>query len=302
MSPYFSRRGAHRPRGEPRSRRPAFERLETRRALAADVSLRGTTVHVIGTDGPDDVDVTVVDYDNQRFVRVDANDVLHDFPIEGVRWLYGRLGEGDDRWMSWSVDITTLVFAGPGNDSLHGGGARDLLMGEAGNDAIIGGNGRDMLFGGAGDDSLSGDDGRDYLFGHDGNDVLIGGRDGDVFVGGRDGDILEAEDGELRDRLYGVEAIDHVRRDPAQPIPAREALDDRSNEIYFFAQKVEIRRYYPAGVDGIFYRIQLNDQLWGGEFYRAANKVHIRAYDVFIDDTIRAELEALGWLDIALVG
>ena len=65
-----------------------------------------------------------------------------------------------DRWFSgYSCDPLTIraeVFAGPGNDNIHGGDGNDLLHGGVGDDDISGGHGADVLFGDGGNDDLVG--------------------------------------------------------------------------------------------------------------------------------------------------
>jgi Ca2+-binding RTX toxin-like protein len=73
-------------------------------------------------------------------------------------------------------DVSAVLSGGAGNDSLNGGGGRDVLLGGAGNDSLNGGGNRDLLYGGLGDDKLDGGE-------LDGSaDVLIGGPGADVFT------------------------------------------------------------------------------------------------------------------------
>ncbi len=283
------------------SRRLRIEGLEQRYALAAGVELRETTLHVHGTDDANVIDVSYAEVNDQLVLRVRVDGEIHDVPAQGVTKLYGKLGASNDDWSSAGVNLNTIVLAGSGDDVVETGSARDAIFGEYGDDTLSGNGGRDLLFGGAGDDDLFGGDGRDLLFGGVDDDVLDGGNDRDSLFGDTGGDVLLVGAGTPADKVKGIQPEDHIQLGADMPIPAREVLRDDSNEIFLFAENVELRRYYPQGVEGLFYRIQLNDQLWGGEFYRAANVIHVRAYDVFIDDLLGEELSALGWIDIVNV-
>jgi Ca2+-binding RTX toxin-like protein len=283
------------------ARRLRIEHLEQRFALAAGVELREGTLHVSGNDEANTIDVSYAEENDQRVVRVTIDGAIHDVPANALSKLYARLGAGNDEWSSAGVNLPTIVLAGSGDDVVVSGNARDAIFGEYGDDTLSGNGGRDVLFGGAGDDDLFGGDGRDFLFGGVDDDVLDGGNDRDALIGDAGGDVLLVGNGTPADRVSGIQPADHVQLGADIPIPARAVFRDDTNEIFFFAERVELRRYYPPGVDGLFYRIQLNDELWGGEFNRAANVIHVRAYDVFIDDLLAEELTMLGWIDIVHV-
>jgi Ca2+-binding RTX toxin-like protein len=74
------------------------------------------------------------------------------------------------------------IFAGGGNDTLHGAAGRDVLSGEDGNDLLYGNGGNDHLSGGEGDDNLYGEAGNDVLVGGQGNDYLEGGAGSDTYL------------------------------------------------------------------------------------------------------------------------
>ncbi|MDK3073164.1 calcium-binding protein [Sedimentitalea sp. JM2-8] len=98
-------------------------------------------------------------------------------------------------------DGADTLSGGLGNDSLHAGGGRDLVLGLAGADNLSGGSGRDTLRGGEGHDLLSGNGGRDRLFGDAGDDILTGNGKNDRLAGGAGRDILDGGDGD--DTLLG---------------------------------------------------------------------------------------------------
>ena len=91
-------------------------------------------------------------------------------------------GDGDDS-INNSSNIRLVALAGPGNDTLTGGSADDILIGQAGNDTINGGAGNDILGGNDGDDTLIGDEGNDDLRGGIGIDNLSGGSGDDITYG-----------------------------------------------------------------------------------------------------------------------
>ncbi len=91
-----------------------------------------------------------------------------------------------------------------GGDTIVGGVADDVLLGETGHDRISGGAGKDTIDGGSGDDRVvgqSGDDsvvggfGRDTIDGGDGDDVLDSGSAGDRVAGGAGNDTIHAGGG-----------------------------------------------------------------------------------------------------------
>lgn len=82
-----------------------------------------------------------------------------------------------------------------GDDTVHGSGASELILGNegedilrgfAGNDSLFGGKGKDALFGSDGNDCLSGGLDSDFVFAEAGDDILFGGR-GDDYLNGGDG-------------------------------------------------------------------------------------------------------------------
>lgn len=96
------------------------------------------------------------------------------------------------------------VSTGPGNDSIQGnhaanliysGSGADIISGGSGNDTINSGNGDDVVSGGGGEDVIqlgdghdiyndSADDGRDVVHGQNGYDTFNGSSGGDTYYGG----------------------------------------------------------------------------------------------------------------------
>ena len=70
-----------------------------------------------------------------------------------------------------------VVWAGSGDDTIHGGDSKGVLFGESGIDKIYGGSGDDDIYGGTENDELYGQSGNDLLFGgeHGNRDIIDGG-------------------------------------------------------------------------------------------------------------------------------
>lgn len=104
-----------------------------------------------------------------------------------------------------------LLIAGAGNDTVHGGGARDAIFGEDGDDILNGDAGIDYIVGGTGNDTIAGGDDADEIYGQDGNDTIRGGSTfhTDIMVGGLGDDTIFGTSGlGDYDLLYGNEGND----------------------------------------------------------------------------------------------
>jgi len=92
-----------------------------------------------------------------------------------------------------------------GNDVIDGGAGNDRIFadghdgGEGGADTVVGGTGNDYIYGDATADGLEG--GNDMLLGEDGNDFLFGGRGNDLLLGDAGDD--RSDGGEGNDTLLG---------------------------------------------------------------------------------------------------
>lgn len=95
---------------------------------------------------------------------------------------------GND-WVEGS-DGNDILYGDSGNDSLFGNLGNDILYGNLGNDWLVGGNGNNILFGGQGDDSLIGGPGNDRLLGNNGNDLLQSFQGTDTLTGGTGNNIF----------------------------------------------------------------------------------------------------------------
>lgn len=83
-----------------------------------------------------------------------------------------ELGNGDD---------TGFVFGGPARVS--GGSGNDLIVTGAYDDRIGGGSGNNIMLGGLGNDLIVGGNGLDGIAGGDGNDTIRGGDGADIILG-----------------------------------------------------------------------------------------------------------------------
>ena len=128
------------------------------------VTCFGLPANVIGTDGPD---------------HIDLNDGTHG-PGPFVVATFG----GNDVVIGTEAADTACL--GPGNDRFEGNG---------GPDRAAGGRGDDVLIGGAGDDRLQGGSGNDRIIGGSGDDDLRGGGGNDHIDGGPGDDLTEATSG-----------------------------------------------------------------------------------------------------------
>lgn len=202
----------------------------------AGIIVVGDRVVVNGTDGDDDISVTVDPVTGEQTVTV--NGVVHTVPAGqevvvrggdgndtitvpqggGISFTLigsgGRDditgGDGDDTILG--LDDDDNIDAGAGDDRVSGGAGQDYLNGQGGDDRILGGEGRDTLYGLSGDDTLGGGAEQDYLEGGTGDDALSGGHGDDVLSGGDSDDTThggtgsDTANGEAGDVDAGVES------------------------------------------------------------------------------------------------
>ncbi|HEX8105488.1 MAG TPA: calcium-binding protein [Solirubrobacteraceae bacterium] len=135
--------------------------------------LRGGPAHdvLVGNEGADDMtgggggSDTASYSDKATGVTVTVNDVAND----------GLAGEGDNV----HTDVGT-ISGSPGDDTLTGSTAADLIYGNGGNDTINGASGRDVVYSGPGDDTLNGGADADILYPSVGTDTISGGTGTDM--------------------------------------------------------------------------------------------------------------------------
>lgn len=140
-------------------------------------------------------------------------------------------GDYDDPMHTQEQVGSTIVYAGPGNDTFNLNGGQDVVFANSGNDTVISGVGPDIVLGGDGDDFILqfpagvysitgimpplppniggtynnnlyyGGLGNDTLYGQYGSDTLDGGGGDDILIGGKNNDLLLGNDG--NDQLMG---------------------------------------------------------------------------------------------------
>ena len=109
-------------------------------------------------------------------------------------------GNTDDKesghWVLASDTGDVNVFAGAGDDAIHGGPGRELLSGGSGNDDIWAGAGSETVAGGSGNDKIWGGVGAETISGGAGNDTIVGNNGAKVIEGGAGSDAIWAGDGD----------------------------------------------------------------------------------------------------------
>lgn len=173
-------------------------------AVAVQPPLTDTLV-LTGTDGSDVIFVVAT---GPRAVTSYVNGVrsLH----QGVSRVVAH-GLGGDDVLAAAGSLPVQFFGGPGNDTLFGGFANDVLAGGPGSDALYGSTGNDILVGGTGGD---------FLFGGFGDDLLIGGSA--AFID--DGLAIAAVQAEWTSARPYAERVANLRGDASSP-----SFDQRLN-------------------------------------------------------------------------
>ncbi len=109
----------------------------------------------------------------------------------------------------YNFNYNGRLYAGAGNDVIHGSGGPDWLYGESGDDTIDGGADADMLFGGSGNDTITGSFGFDKIYGGDGDDTVIAGFDDLLLDGGAGTDkVVFGGSGLFAGQMSGMEALE----------------------------------------------------------------------------------------------
>jgi Ca2+-binding RTX toxin-like protein len=240
-----------------RTRRPAFESLELRQLLAADIVLNGDVLTIHGTNRNDVIDVGRVDTGpdaGMLQVSMNGKQKLFNDNYTGTGngsiskiVVLGRSGN-DQISFANNVYIPALIIGGRGNDSILGGGGNDMISGGRGNDTILGNEGDDSVDGGRGDDHIDTGEGADTCTGGRGNDSLNGGRGKDTLTGDVGNDEIHGDRGQ--DECFGGKGDDRIfGGDQDDLIDGGVGNDDLSGE---------------AGTDAIFGQLG-NDHLDGGD-------------------------------------
>jgi Ca2+-binding RTX toxin-like protein len=155
-------------------------------------------LQLVGTNGPDDLIVSMKDATTLRFSH---NGFIKTLPFASITGIEIYAQDGDDYVNVNSLTIPTYILGGAGNDTLIGGDQIDNLVGGGGKDRLEGNAGNDRLSGLAGNDTLLGGGGKDRLYGGDANDLLVGGTGSDRLFGEAGHDLLLARDKYI-DQLY----------------------------------------------------------------------------------------------------
>jgi Ca2+-binding RTX toxin-like protein len=132
----------------------------------------GNAVYVIGTSGNDSILARPAGASAFQLVRNGIS--LGTFSLSSYRRLIVRgLGGNDRVEVDRSLNLSSILDGGPGNDLLLGGAGADVLLGGPGTDTLYGRGGRDLLIGGTGADQLYGHEPGQAQLGSD-QDILIG--------------------------------------------------------------------------------------------------------------------------------
>jgi hypothetical protein len=106
------------------------------------------------------------------------------FAAEDVSSILIYACDGDDHvHVSSHISVDATIYAGAGNDHVHGGSGNDILIGGSGNDHLNGNDGHDIVQGGSGWDLLKGGAGRDLLIGGSGRDYMLAQQGEDILIG-----------------------------------------------------------------------------------------------------------------------
>jgi Ca2+-binding RTX toxin-like protein len=129
----------------------------------ASAHLAGGSLIVVGTTGNDQFVFTPVG--NTGAVSVMLNNAkLGSFSLgAGGRIITAAMSGNDDIQVAGGVRLNAVLYGGPGNDRIKGGGGQNIEVGCEGSDDLLGGNDHDLLVGGAGADNLNGTAGGDTL-------------------------------------------------------------------------------------------------------------------------------------------
>jgi hypothetical protein len=119
---------------------------------------------VVGTTGNDFILINPVGNTGKVSVKVNSGN-LGSFALgANGRIIVAAMAGNDDIQVAGGVLLPTVLYGGPGNDRIKGGGGPNIEVGCEGNDQLIGGGKRgDLLIGGAGSDRIVGGPGNDII-------------------------------------------------------------------------------------------------------------------------------------------
>jgi len=203
-----------------------LEQLESRRLLAS-VALVGGVLTVLGTQGNDQITVSLRS-GNTSQLSVDMDGGVHNFNVSAINsiFVFGRTGNDLIQVSNANGVVPFGVYFGGGanKDTIVGGNFDDTLRGSDDNDELTGGRGNDSLIGDDANDVLNGGSGDDFLNGGAGNDILSGNGGNDFVKGGADNDRLSGGAGD--DQLWGNEGNDSLLGDDGNDLLVGGLSDD----------------------------------------------------------------------------
>ena len=138
----------------------------------AKISIKPGTAHltnlgsliVVGTTADDKIHFNP-EGNQARTVNVKLDSAnLGTFTLSATgRIVVAAMGGDDEIQVAGGVRVDTVLYGGPDDDRIKGGGGRNILVGCEGDDGLLGGNGGDLLIGGAGADRIVGGNSNDIL-------------------------------------------------------------------------------------------------------------------------------------------
>jgi PKD domain/RTX calcium-binding nonapeptide repeat (4 copies) len=138
----------------------------------AKISLKPGSAHlatdgsliVVGTPADDSVVINNVGGKTGTVTVQLGSAVLGTFTVGPAgRIVVAAMGGDDSVHVAGGITVETVLYGGPGNDRLKGGGGRNILIGCEGDDTVSAGNLGDLMVGGGGADRLVGGNGNDLL-------------------------------------------------------------------------------------------------------------------------------------------
>lgn len=190
------------------------------------VTLSGSVLRIIGTDAAETI-VVRPDPGDLSKIEVSFGGVLSSFDASKVASIYVSSLGGNDQIDLSAMGIIARIYAGDGNDTIHGSAAADriyagegndlinsfngsnVIYAEIGADTVYGGGHSDRVYAGDGNDWISGGKGNDILYGETGDDRIFGGFGNDYLVGGGGTDVIRGEAG--TDRIVADSLLDDLR-------------------------------------------------------------------------------------------
>jgi Ca2+-binding RTX toxin-like protein len=187
------------------------------------------------------------------FYFVDSRlDVALDFLNSGIDTVYSSASVNLTRNIEWVILApgagSIFVIANVGAERIRGNEVTNLIIAMAGDDTVWGGGGSDRIQGREGHDSLMGEDGSDYIYGGSGNDVIHGGSARDNMQGQDGNDTIFGGDDFITDVLFGQAGNDWLDGGPGNDV----MHGGPGNDTYIASQQVETIVEAPGfGIDWI---------------------------------------------------